>query len=77
MLGIFYDWAKGRYKEIPSRTLIAVIGALIYFVSPVDALLDWIPFAGFLDDATVIGFVIASLRKDLVKYKKWKQETND
>ncbi|MEM7362327.1 MAG: YkvA family protein, partial [Bacteroidota bacterium] len=47
-------------------------GALIYFVNPFDAVPDLIPAAGLLDDATVIGFVIASVKQDIDNYKKLK-----
>ncbi|MCY7363439.1 MAG: DUF1232 domain-containing protein [Ignavibacteria bacterium] len=36
-----------------------IVGALAYFVCPLDAVPDFIPVAGFLDDAGVIAATIA------------------
>ena len=32
---------------------------------------DWIPGAGFLDDAAVIAWVVRAIRKDLDSFAKW------
>ena len=45
-----------------------VVAALIYFVTPLDAVPDFIPFAGFLDDIGVIAWTIKFLGKELEGY---------
>jgi uncharacterized membrane protein YkvA (DUF1232 family) len=35
-----------------------ITGAIIYFVTPIDLIFDWIPLLGFIDDAAVVVFVI-------------------
>ncbi|QEJ99600.1 DUF1232 domain-containing protein [Treponema phagedenis] len=44
------------------------IGALLYLVSPIDAIPDFIPFAGLLDDVGVITAAVASLAYALSEY---------
>ena len=66
------DRVTGRYKEIPWRTIAALTGALIYALSPIDLLLDFIPGIGFFDDALVIGIAIKLAQPDLEKYREWK-----
>src|SRR4051794_17232131 len=34
------SWAKGEYKHVSKGTILAVIGAVLYFVSPVDLVPD-------------------------------------
>lgn len=70
LLSMLRAWAKGEYKEVPWTTLVLTTGSIIYFVNPFDALPDMIPAAGLLDDATVIGFIIASIKQDVSKFKK-------
>ncbi len=65
-------WVKGQYREVPWSTLILGTGAVIYFVNPFDAIPDILPAAGLLDDASVIGFVLASAKNDLDKFRKQK-----
>ena len=45
------------------------IGALLYLVSPVDAIPDIIPVVGFTDDVGVIVAAVAALADSLNKYK--------
>ena len=41
-------------RTTPRRVQLALIGAIAYFVLPVDAIPDWLPVAGFTDDAAVL-----------------------
>ena len=66
------DRVAGVYKETPWKTIAALTGALIYVVSPIDLILDFIPGIGFLDDAIVIGLAIKLALSDLEKYRAWK-----
>ena len=66
------DRITGAYKETPWRTIAALTGALIYVLSPIDLILDFIPGIGFFDDAIVIGLAIKLAQPDLEKYRAWK-----
>lgn len=41
--------------------VILVVAALLYLLSPIDAVPDFIPFAGWIDDAAVAGLVLGYL----------------
>ncbi len=66
------DRVAGVYRKIPWATIAALTGALIYVLSPIDLILDFIPGIGFLDDAIVIGLAIRLALPDLEKYRAWK-----
>ena len=66
------DRVASVYKETPWKTIAALTGALIYVLSPIDLILDFIPGIGFLDDAIVIGLAIKLALSDLEKYRVWK-----
>jgi len=74
LFGVFKDWINGSYKEMPTRSLLLIVLGIIYFVSPIDGIFDYIPFAGFVDDAAVAGFVISQVSTDLERYKLWKKQ---
>ena len=76
LISMFRSWVKGEYKEVPTKTIISIIAAIIYFVSPVDFIPDFIAGLGFADDAAIIGFTIKQITDDLEKFKLWqaKQE---
>lgn len=65
---------KGEYRDVPWETIALAIGALIYFLSPVDLIPDPIPLVGYVDDAAVIGFVVASTYTDLNNFRDWEEE---
>ena len=58
--------------ETPWTTIAALTGALIYVLSPIDLVFDFLPVVGFLDDAVVIGLAIKLAQPDLKKYRDWK-----
>src|SRR5690349_7432224 len=75
------DYVNGDYREIPKRSILAIVGGLIYFLSPVDVVPDFVPVLGFIDDIFVLNLVYKQVIKDLEKYKSWKdsqvKETGD
>jgi len=73
LFGLVGDWSKGKYTEVPIKTIIMLIASIVYFVSPVDAIPDLVPVAGFLDDAGVLAFVLESFKVDIEKYAIWKK----
>lgn len=43
--------------------IVLIVAALLYLISPIDAVPDFIPFAGWLDDVGVAGLVLSYLDK--------------
>jgi len=72
MFSLIKDYWTGNYKEVPWKTIAAAAGALLYVWMPLDLIPDFIPVAGFLDDAGVIAACLTLVSDDLVKYEKWK-----
>lgn len=63
-------YAKGEYRNIPWKTIVYAIAAIIYFVNPFDIIPDFIFGVGFLDDAAVIAFVINAIREELEGFRE-------
>lgn len=74
LIELLKAWIKGEYREVPWNTLLIGTGAVVYFVNPFDAIPDILPAAGLLDDASVIGFVLASAKNDIEKFRKHKAD---
>ena len=66
-------WATGKYNAVPLKTIILAIAAIIYFVNPFDAIPDFIPVIGYVDDAAVIAWTIKSIYDDLEDFKGWEK----
>jgi uncharacterized membrane protein YkvA (DUF1232 family) len=61
-----------RYTAIPLGSIIAIVGALIYFLSPIDIIPDIIPGLGIVDDAAVIAMALKLVHDDVAEYKAWR-----
>ena len=64
------DWYMGNYTKIPFRMVASIAGAMLYLVSPLDVVPDWVPFGGLLDGALVLAAIFAMSRRDLDEYTK-------
>jgi uncharacterized membrane protein YkvA (DUF1232 family) len=71
MLRLVRAYYRGEYREITESTLVVIIAAIIYMVSPLDVIPDAIPALGFLDDATVLALAIRRTRDDLDRFMVW------
>ena len=74
MFSLLKDRATGKYTETPWRTIASIVGALLYVLSPFDLIPDFIPLAGYLDDATVFAFVLSIAQDDLNRYREWRKK---
>ena len=63
--------ASREYLDTPWQSIVLITAALIYFVSPFDAIADFLPVIGFIDDAAVISAVFAAISKDVEKFIAW------
>ena len=68
------DIFTGKYKKIPVGTIAAIVGTLLYVLSPVDLIPDFIPVIGYLDDAAILAACLNFTRFDVEEYKKEKEE---
>ena len=46
----FYDWYRNLIRNSKYRWVI-IVGTLLYLISPIDLLPDFIPLIGQIDDA--------------------------
>lgn len=72
LLSLVKDYISGAYREIPYGSIIAALAGILYFLSPIDFIPDFIPGIGLIDDVFVIGLVLKKIHNDLQKYEEWK-----
>ena len=63
------DYFDGKC-ELPVRTVVAIGVALLYVLSPIDIIPDFIPVVGLLDDAFVLKLCLDFIEDDIEEYKR-------
>jgi uncharacterized membrane protein YkvA (DUF1232 family) len=63
---------RGEYRAISPKAIVSVVAGLMYFLSPLDAIPDWIPGLGMLDDIAVLAWVMKSLETELNAFRAWR-----
>ena len=72
LLRLMRAYGEGRYRQVSGKNLALAGVGLLYLVSPLDVLPDFLP-GGFFDDAAVIGFVVKKIRTELVTFEAWER----
>jgi uncharacterized membrane protein YkvA (DUF1232 family) len=60
-------------KKLSSSTLGLVVLALVYFLSPIDIIPDFLGVFGFADDLSVILAVFAKLKDEVEEFLDWER----
>ena len=66
------DYANGNYTAVPKSTIISILAAILYFLSPLDLIPDFVFGLGFIDDAFILSYIFKKVIKELDKYRVWK-----
>jgi uncharacterized membrane protein YkvA (DUF1232 family) len=64
---------RGEYRSISPKAILSIVAGLMYFLSPLDAVPDWIPGIGMLDDIAVLAWVMKSLDAELTAFRQWRE----
>ena len=61
----------GEYTGVPGTTVAAAVAVLIYFLSPIDLIPDFIPVLGLLDDVALVAWFSTTLKGEMDKFHEW------
>ena len=73
LISLVRSFVKREYRKVPVATLLAIVATLLYWLAPMDVLMDIIPGIGFVDDAAVIAGALSMVKKDLNEYMMWRR----
>ena len=76
MASLIKSYVKKEYTDVPIGTIIAVISALTYVISPIDLIPDSIPVLGYFDDAAVVAACWKLVESDIEEYTQWREKNN-
>ncbi|MGH8380548.1 YkvA family protein [Pseudomonas sp.] len=72
MQALCLAWWRGEYRSISAKALVTVVAGLLYFVSPLDAIPDWLLGVGLLDDIAVLAWVLKAVSDELAAFSAWR-----
>jgi uncharacterized membrane protein YkvA (DUF1232 family) len=75
-VSVFIRMIKAHFKgqhQISVSTLGMILLALVYFLSPIDLVPDFLGFFGFADDITVVLAVYAKLKDEVEEFLEWER----
>ena len=72
LIPLIRDYFKGTYRDVSVKSIVIFLIALVYIISPIDLIPDYIIGFGQIDDAVILGSSLYFLEKDLSKYKEWR-----
>ena len=73
LISLVRSFVRREYRKVPVATLLAIVATLLYWLAPMDVLMDIIPGIGFVDDAAVIAGALSMVKKDLNEYMMWRR----
>ena len=74
MISMVRRFLMREYKGVSIGVILAITGALLYHVNPIDVIPDVIPFLGKIDDVAVYGYCYKKIEKELKEYIRWREE---
>lgn len=69
---VIRDYANGTYRKVPWRAVAAIVAAVIYVISPIDLIPDFLVPIGWTDDLLAVALTWGLVKKELRVYCQWK-----
>lgn len=64
-------YSNGSYRAVSNKSLLIGVGVLIYLVTPIDIIPDFIPVLGMLDDISLMAWFIDAFEKEITNFRQW------
>lgn len=74
LLRLVLAYARGDYRGISREKLLAAVAAILYFLSPLDLVPDFLGPLGLTDDAVILAFFLRTLREEIGHFLAWEEE---
>ncbi|MCE4048513.1 MULTISPECIES: YkvA family protein [Bacillaceae] len=75
LLSLVKAYQNGTYRQINKKSMVLIVAGLLYFLSPLDIIPDFIFGIGIVDDALVLKYVLSAVNQELIAFEKWKKNS--
>ena len=77
VIDLLTAYVDGKYRCVPKRMLVAMVAGILYVVSPINLIPDFIPVIGWLDDIAVFTIIMdMGVSAELKKFRAWEKEVH-
>lgn len=76
LIRLIRAYAAGDYRAIKWESMVLVVAGIVYLVSPLDLIPDFLP-GGLADDAVIVAFVVGMVHEELVDFREWEQSQDE
>lgn len=66
---------SGAYRQVETKSLLLGVAVLLYLVTPLDLIPDFIPIIGFADDLSLMAWFITAFQDELQKFQLWEESS--
>ena len=70
LVPLIRDYWKGTYRDVSAKSIVIFVASVVYLISPIDLIPDYIIGLGQIDDAAILALSLYFMEKDLLKYKE-------
>jgi uncharacterized membrane protein YkvA (DUF1232 family) len=67
------NYVSGSYRQVETSTIVSALGVLLYTLSPVDLVPDFVPLVGFLDDLALLSWFVEKFQGEIRRFREWEQ----
>lgn len=67
------SYVSGEYRAISTSTIVSGLAVLLYVLSPIDLIPDFIPVLGFLDDLSLVSWFVGKFQGEIIRFREWEQ----
>lgn len=64
-------YARREYTEVPWGAIALITTSLVYLVTPMDLVPDFLPIVGFGDDIALLAWTISQIEGDIDRFVEW------
>ena len=70
------SYISGEYREISTSTIVSGLAVLLYVLSPIDLVPDFIPVLGFLDDLSLVSWFVGKFQGEIIRFQEWEKSAH-
>lgn len=64
-------YVNGEYRNIETKSIIVALAVVLYLVTPLDIIPDFLPVVGLMDDLSLMAWFISTFQKEVSKFQEW------